>query len=108
MAPTNTAIEDLQIHLPQWSFELSMHQLMEEANTYIGKSSLDSTNTYIGKFSHNSKNTGQKLDTFSSKPSKQDEKDKTTDKHKIAKDNISPKEKSQTANLPSNFKSMDI
>ena len=53
-----------------------MHQLMKEANTYIGKSSLDSTNTYIGKFSHNSKNTGQKLDTFSSKPSKQDEKDK--------------------------------
>ena len=46
------------------------------SNTYIDKSSLDSTNTYIGKISHNSESMGPKLDTFSSKPSKQDEKDK--------------------------------
>ena len=78
------------------------------SNTYIGKSSLDSTNTYIGKISHNFESTGPKLDTFSSKPSKQDEKDKTADEHKISKDNLSPKENFQAANLPSNFKSMDI
>ena len=53
------------------------------SNTYIGKSSLDSTNTYIGKCSLNSESTGQKRDIFLSKPSKQDEKDKTADKHKI-------------------------
>ena len=108
LASINIAIDDLQIHIPQWISELSMYQLMEEANTYIGKSSLDSANTYIGKISHNSKSTGQKLDTFSSKPSKQDEKDKTADKHKAVKDNLSPKEKSQFTNLPPNFKRVDI
>ena len=108
LSPINTVIDDLQIHLPQWSSELPLCQLMEEANTYISKSSLDSANTYIGNFLHNSESTGQKIDTFSSKPSKYDEKDKTTDKHKIAKDNLSPKEKYQATNLPPNFKSMDI
>ena len=85
-----------------------MYQLMEEVNTYIDKSSLDSTNTYIVKFSRNSESTGQKLDTFLSKPSKEDEKDKAADKHKVVKDNLSPKEKSQFANLSPNFKRMDI
>ena len=84
---------DLQIHLPQWSSEFPMYQVMEEANTYIGTFSLDSANTHIDKFSHNSDSTGQKLDTLSSNPSKQDEKDKTADKHKIAKENLSPKRK---------------
>ena len=42
------------------------------------------------------------------KSSKHDEKDKTTDKQKIAKDNLSYKGKFQTVNLPSNFKSMEI
>ena len=92
MIPINIAIDDLQIHLPQWSSELLMYQLMEETNTYIGKSSLDSTNTCIGKISNNFESTGQKVDTSSSKPSKQDEKDKTTDKHKIVKEILSPKE----------------
>ena len=54
-----------------------MYQLMEEANTYIGKSSLDFANTYIVKFSHNSESTRQKIDTLSSKPSKQDDKDES-------------------------------
>jgi len=85
-----------------------MYQPMEEANTHIGKSSLDFANTYIGKISHNSESTGQKLDTFLSKPSKEDEKDKAADKHKVVKDNLSPKEKSQFANLSPNFKRMDI
>ena len=106
--PINTAIDDLQIYLLQWSSELLMYQLMEDSNTYIGKSPLDFTNIYIGRLSHNSESTGQKLDTFSSKPSKQDEKDKTADEHKISKDNLSPKENFQAANLPPNFKSMDI
>ena len=83
LAPINTAIDDLQINFPQWSSEFSMYQLMKEANTYIDKSSLDSTNTYIGKCSLNSESTGQKRDIFLSKTSKQDEKDKTADKHKI-------------------------
>ena len=77
---------------------------MEKANTYIGKFSLDSANTYIAKVPHNSESAGRKLDTFSSKSSKQDEKNKTVDKHKIAKDNLSPKEKSQAANFPPNYK----
>ena len=54
-----------------------MYQLMEEANTYIGKSSLDFANTYIVKFSHNSESMRQKIDTLSSKPSKQDDKDES-------------------------------
>ena len=49
---------------------------------------MEEDNTYIGKFSHNSEITGQKIDTFSSKSSKQDEKDKTSDKRKITKDNL--------------------
>ena len=77
MAPVNTMIDDLYVHLPEWSFELPMYQLMEEANNYIGK------------FFHNSESTGHKIDSFSSKPSKQDEKDKTTEKYKIEKENFS-------------------
>ena len=85
-----------------------MYELMEEAYTYIGKFSLDSANIYIGEFSDNSESTGQKLDTFSSEPSKKYAKDKTADIHNITKDNLSPKEKFQAANHPPNFKSMDI
>jgi len=33
---------------------------------------------------------------------------KVADKHKIVKDNLNLKEKSQAVNLPPNFKSMDI
>ena len=99
MAPINTTIDDLQIHLPQWVSELPLYQLIEEANIYIGTSSL----AYIGKFSHNFESTGQKLEIFSSKSSKQDEKDKTADKHKIAKGNLSPKKRYQAANLPPNY-----
>ena len=70
LSPINTTIDDLQVYLLQWSSELPMSQLMEKANTYIGKFSLDSANTYIGKVLHNSKSTENKLDTFSSKSSK--------------------------------------
>ena len=92
LALANTAIDDLQVQLPQWSSVFPIYQLMEEANTHISKSSLDSANTYIGKVSHNSKSTGKTLDNFSSKSSKEKEKDKTTDKHNITKDYFSPKE----------------
>ena len=70
LALANTAIDDLQVQLPQWSSVFPIYQLMEEANTHISKSSLDSANTYIGKVSHNSKSTGKTLDNFSSKSSK--------------------------------------
>ena len=103
LAPTNTAIDDLQVQLPQWSSIFPIYQLMGEANTHIGKSSLDSANTYIGKVSNNSESTGKTIDTFSSKSSKENKKDKTTDEHKITKDYFSPKEKFQAANLPPNF-----
>ena len=81
---------------------------MKEANTYIGKSFHDSINTYIGKYSHDSESTEKKLETSSPKSSTHEEKDKTTDKHKIDKDNLSPKKKTQAVNLSPNFKSMEI
>ena len=67
---------------------------------------MEEANTNIFKSSNNSESTEKKLDTSSSKSFKYDEKDKTTDKYKITKDNIRIKEKSQVAKLPPNCKSM--
>ena len=104
MAPINTTIDDLQIHLPQWVSELPLYQLIEEANIYIGISSL----AYIGKFPHNFESTGQKLEIFSSKSSKQDEKDKLLINTRLQKTILALRKNIKLQTFLQTLKSMDI